>query len=94
MTESDRKAFLSNDLLNDRHINYAQILLHYQFPMVEGLQNTLLQKSKAKTNKINGGGLQIIHDRGNHWIVASTISSDKSIQVYDSVYSTVNDETV
>ena len=28
------------------------------------------------------------------WIVASTISSDKSILVYDSVYSTVNDETV
>ena len=46
LTESDRRAIVLNDLLNDRHINYAQTLLHYQFPVVEGLHNTLLQKKK------------------------------------------------
>ena len=46
LTESDRRAIVLNDLLNDRHINYAQTLLHYQFPVVEGLHNTLLQKNK------------------------------------------------
>ena len=29
-----------------------------------------------------------VHDRGNHWVVASTINSDCSVQNYDSVYST------
>ena len=92
LMETDREAIVSDDLLNDRHINYAQTLLHYQFPLTEGLHNTLLQK-KNRQQKIKCG-IQIIHDRGNHWIVASTIDSDQSVQVYDSVYSTVNAKTV
>ena len=90
LTESDRKAIVSNDLLNDRHINYAQNLLHYQFPAVEGLHDTLFQRKKLQQKIICG--IQIVHNRENHWIVASTISSCKSVQVYDSIYSTVNDE--
>ena len=35
-----------------------------------------------------------VHDRGNHWVVASTINSDCSVQNYDSVYSTVNVKTI
>ena len=92
LTEKDREAIVSDDLLNDWHINYAQALLHYQFPQTEGLHNTLFQKKKWQ-QKIKCG-IQIIHDRGNHWIVASTIDSDQSVQVYDSVYSTVNAKTV
>ena len=92
LAEKDREAIVSDDLLNDRHINYAQALLHYQFPQTEGLHNTLFQKKKWQ-QKIKCG-IQIIHDRGNHWIVASTIDSDQSVQVYDSVYSTVNAKTV
>ena len=92
LTESDREAIALNELLNDRHMNYAQTLLHYQFPVIEGLHNTLLQK-RRRQQKINCG-IQIIHDRGNHWIVASTIGSDKSAQVYDPIYSTVNADTV
>ena len=41
LTNSDREAIVSNGLLNDRHINFAQLLLHDQFPAAEGLQNTL-----------------------------------------------------
>ena len=93
LTESDRKAIVSNDLLNDRHIKYAQTLLHHQFPSVEGLQDTLSQRKKSK--KITRG-IQIIHDRGNHWIVASTINCDNAntIQLYDSIYPTMSDGTV
>jgi hypothetical protein len=90
LTESDKKAIASDELLNDRHINYAQTLLHHHFPSVEGLYNTLYQR-KIKKKIICG--IQIIHDRGNHWVVASTINSDNSVQVYDSLYATLNDET-
>ena len=48
LTEKDREAIVSNDLLNDRHIDYAQTLLHYQFPQTEGLHNTLLQKKNRQ----------------------------------------------
>ena len=85
--EGDRKVIVSDDMLNDRHTNYAQTLLHYQFPLIEGLYNTLLQK-KNQQQKIKCG-IQIIHDRGNHWIIASIIDSDQSVQIYDSVHSTV-----
>ncbi len=46
LTKFDRKILSANEL---QHINYAQILLHHQFPIIEGLQNTLLQKCKGKT---------------------------------------------
>lgn len=94
LTELDRKALVSNDLLNDGHIRYAQTLLHHQFPSVEGLQDTLFQ-GKEKSKKITHG-IQIIHDRGNHWIVASTINCDNAntIQVYDSIHPTTSDGTV
>ena len=91
LTDSDKEAILINEFLNDRHINYAQSLLHYQFATIEGLQNTLFQ-NKQRPKKITHG-IQIIHDRGNHWIVAYIPSSGEPVEVYDSVYSTVNDVT-
>ena len=38
--------------------------------------------------------LQIVHTRGNHWIVASTIlSSPGIVTVYDTLYDTVDSDT-
>ena len=86
----------SNNVLFDRHINYAQEILHEQFPLVEGLKNTFLQ-GRPQQRKIHAGGLQITLGRGNHWIVASAVGSDdtvESVQVYDSIFSSVADGTV
>ena len=77
LTETDRETIVSDDLLNDRHINYAQTLLHNQFPLTEGLHNTLLQRKKRQ-HRIKCG-IQIIHDRGNRWVVASTIDTDQTV---------------
>ena len=39
--------------------------------------------------------LQIIHSRGNHWIIASHIGSAANVlQVFDSLYSSVDDTTM
>ncbi len=38
-------------------------------------------------------GIQIVHDRGNHWIVASTLHNSKVIFIYDSIYSSMEEET-
>ena len=62
-----QRGLISDDLLNGRHINYDQILLHHQFPLTEGLHNTVLQ-TKNRQQKIKSG-IQIIHDRGNHGLL-------------------------
>lgn len=91
LTECDKTTIEMNDLLSDMHINYAQTLLHHQFPRAQGLQNTLFQ-NKEPRQKIEQG-IQIIHDRKNHWIVASTIGSGKTVHIYDSIFSVVADAT-
>ena len=43
LTQQDRTAIMSNNLLSNRHISYAQTNLHQQFPLVREIKNTLLQ---------------------------------------------------
>ena len=38
--------------------------------------------------------LQIVHSRGNHWIVATTLlSSGRKVMMYDSIYKNIDSET-
>lgn len=80
--------------LNDKHITVAQELLRKQFPGTKGLHCTIyLEKIVTSEEKITHG-LQIINDRTNHWIVASNLHrKDNTVEVYDSVYKTVNPKT-
>ena len=58
-------------------IDLAQHLLKKQFPNLLGLQSTLLQqKEKQQGIERNNLQLRVIHSRGDHWIVASTIFAD------------------
>ena len=66
------------------------ITLSKHFHDIEGLGHTLLQNRPPIKNISNG--LQNIFVRGNHWIVASSIAScSNTIQVYDSLYSTIDE---
>ena len=92
MIQSDKVILEGGGQLSDRHINYAQTLLQKQFPLVQGLGNTLLQSRKPL--QAIKQGLQILHDRGNHWLVASNIGCpENTINLYDSVFSNVSDGT-
>ncbi len=87
----DKKVLTECELLNDRHINFAQRLLRSQFPGAQGLGHTLIQE--RKTRKLEQG-LQIIFDSGNHWIVASNMDSENgTVKVYDSIYTYVDGNT-
>ena len=91
LTQMDKHELL-NGKLNDRHINYAQRILHNQFPDTQGLGHTLVLKKKPP-KKIESG-LQIIHDRRDHWIVASNTGCNIDVVlVYDSVYTAVDQDT-
>lgn len=81
------------DLLSDLPINFAQQLLHSQFPHIEGLQSTLLQ-SRTNPSAVVKNKLQIVHSRGNHWIVVSSIGCDNgAVNVYDSIYKEIDAST-
>ena len=66
----------AGEMLTNKHMNFAQRLLHRKFMSISGLQSTLiLSKSRKIPAKSASNTLQIIHCRGCHWISASTIKS-------------------
>ena len=76
--------------LKDYHINFAQAIIKNQLS-IEGLQCTLLQKTHQTPNN----KLQIVHSRGNHWIVACVLfSAVGSVDVYDSIFNTLDNESI
>ena len=43
--------------------------------------------------KIVPNHLQVIHSRGDHWVVASNVDCSDEVKVYDSVFQTVDETT-
>ena len=85
LTITDKEHILAGEKLNDHHINMAQSLLKRQFSEITGLKSTLLQATKQckEDNKLK---VQIVHSRGDHWIVASTVlAAVDEVKVYDCV---------
>ena len=78
----------AGDKLDDLVITVAQRKLEKRFPNFAGFQLTLLQSKQQQPAQSSRKQIQIIHSRGNHWLVASTVfSTGDSVQVYDSAYS-------
>ena len=84
-------------ILNDDFnliINAAQTILKKQFSELMGLQSTLLLKKLQPRFQGDKPYVQIIFDREDHWIVASTVfSRSDQAKVYDSSFTTIDNET-
>ena len=94
LTWGDRDTLCNGMQLNDHHINYYQCLLKRQFPSVGGLLLTLLQNSSLKKDRIICGIQIIFCKERNHWVVAARIGScHNSINVYDSLYKSIDKDT-
>ena len=95
LTLVDKKKISDGSMLNDNHINFAQSILKNQFQVAEGFDCSLYQyKHRSIDCKIKCG-LQIVHCRGNHWILASNMTNQEGIlDVYDSVYSNLDEGTL
>ena len=94
LTLADKEHILAGGKLDDRHIDVAQNLLKQQFSEVGGLQSTLLQAKPRKRCEENKKMIQIVHSRGDHWIVtAMVLSTDDRVLVYDSLYRTLDRPT-
>ena len=92
---SDKQTLATTRLpLTDKHINLSQAMLKKQFPLISGLQLTLLQSKKL--SRRFKSGIQIIFCCSNHWITVYKSECDIAldvITVYDSVYSSVDEDT-
>ena len=95
LNKTDEKLLLDGDWLNDNHINLAQQLLSKQFPNLSGLSSTLLLPQAKQVVPADARALQIIHTRGNHWIVSSAIGCQPGeVKIFDSLYKSIDLETM
>jgi hypothetical protein len=89
LTKADRRIIVTGE---DKHIHFAQMMLKNQFQEILGLQSTLLL-SAGKHTCISLPPSNVIHTRGNHWLVVSTIRCASKVQVFDSIYSDIDKHT-
>ena len=90
----NKEVLYSGDMLSDLHMDVSQAILKNQFPHVDGFNNTLLQVKQSSELEIKSG-LQIVHCRGNHWILASNMSCEEGVvQLFDSIFASVDETTV
>ena len=73
LTEEDKTIISSGKKLTDKHINFAQEVFKKQFPILNGLNNTLLLTKQNAPGQMPLNSptnyLQIAHVRSNHWVV-------------------------
>ena len=94
LTEMNKTRITSGKELSDNHISFVQELLKILFPhIITGFQSTLVL-AKYQKMPVTSTYLQIIHSRGNHWIVATNIGCAPKLQVFDSFYSSVDEATI
>ena len=98
LVKADKIALTTGSELTDMHINFAQAILKAQFSNIRGLYSTLLLIRFKAPFPCTSDVIQIMHTRGtrgSHWIVISTVGcGDKDVNVFDSLYSSVDKETV
>ena len=84
--DEHKQIILNGFKLNDLVINAAQTMLKEQFPELMRLQSTLLLKKSQPRFQGNKPYVQIIFDREDHWIVASTLfARSGQVKLYDSL---------
>ena len=94
LAHHDRSILLTGKELSDKHIDFAHSLLRLQFPVLNGLQSSLIQ-SRSQGLKSNIHALQIVHSCGNHWIVATTLQCvPGEVKIYDSIYDSLDTGTL
>ena len=84
-------AIIKEAELNDKHMNFAQEMIRKQCTWLQSTLTLALHPRPHIT--LTHPRLQIIHSKGNHLIVASTILSSPTVQMFDSLYSSVDDVT-
>ena len=86
LDEEEMSVIKKHCCLTDLSINYPQNMLHEQFPLFEGLEDTvlgpLLQFSVPR-----GEFVQVLHDGKFHWVCVSNVGCQKGeVNYFDSLF--------
>ena len=100
LKQKDKNIIINKDMLNDRIIDAAQIIMKNQFkhsPQINGFQPTIFKQNTKHFKKTNKDMLQILH-RGSansgHWFSVSTLNCDEgSINIYDSAFNDLDHDS-
>ena len=72
-------------MLTDVSVNYAQMILHQQFPEVGGLEDTVLGPH-LQFSVANREFVQVLHDGALHWVCISNIGCQEgTVNCFDSL---------
>ena len=73
-------------ILTDNAINIAQNILHNQYPLIAGLEDTVLGTC-FNFSIVRGEFVQVLHDGALHWVCVSNVGckEDGCVNVYDSL---------
>ena len=88
LSQDEISRVCSQQMLTDRHINAASMMLQRQFPEVRGLQHTVLGQNLL-FRVIEPPFVQILHVDNNHWMTIICIE-DTLVKMYDSVHRSVD----
>ena len=88
---SDKDRLENGDLLDDKIIDAAQIMLREESVM-GGLESVSFGQTLTFSVQ-KGEFVQIVHNGAGHWLTLSTVGTQQStVHIYDSVYCSATDE--
>ncbi|KAI8516096.1 hypothetical protein Bbelb_069090 [Branchiostoma belcheri] len=86
----DREALQKGQWLTDKHMNAAQHLIKSEYPLIDGLRDTVvLMANQSGPVRATSDSLQV-HNIKDHWVLSS--STGGSITVYDSLQPSMKPE--
>ena len=86
LEKDDVSSIKNGEMLTDNAINIAQNILHHQYPLIGGLEDTVLGPC-LNFSVARGKFVQILHDGSLHWVCVSNVGCTEpgSVNVYDSL---------
>ena len=92
LKKQDLQLIKNDKELTDQHVNAFQNVVKSNFPLIGGLQHTLLQY-KSPVQLQDGNGLQILHIDDHHWATLQ-ICNHNTLLYYDSSFSSCSRATM
>lgn len=82
----DKEVVCNGEWLSDKHVAAMNKILQRQFPMLHGLQDTLVLARYHKYDSQASKFVQVVNISNQHWIAASNLfCSPGVVEIYDSL---------
>eukprot|EP00058_Branchiostoma_floridae_P026757 XP_002612248.1 hypothetical protein BRAFLDRAFT_100078 [Branchiostoma floridae] len=90
LTQKDRQILQEELWLNDKHINSAQKLISNEYPLIDGLGDTVILTANQQGPVPASSDCVQMHNVKDHWVVSTSVGGN--ITVYDSLQPSMKPE--